>query len=76
MMDFRVDGWHSLFDLDGFFLGVAYFMMGACLFATVVVIGEMTCKIKPCNKKHALGNIVTTQISFGNQDYDHIDSQR
>ncbi len=65
MIDFRADDCHSLFDLDGFFLGVAYLMMGACLSAVVDAAGEMTCRVKPCNKKHALGNIVTTQISFG-----------
>jgi len=68
MIDFRVDDCHSLLDLDGFFLGVAYLMMGACLSVAVVVAGEMTCRVKPCNKKHALGNIMTTQTSFGNQD--------
>jgi hypothetical protein len=40
MIDFRVDDCHSLFNLDGFFLGVAYFMMGACFFATTVAEGE------------------------------------
>ncbi len=68
MMDFRVDDYLSLLDLDGFFLGVAYLMMGACLFPHVVVTGEMTCRVKPCNKKHVLGNIVMTQTSFGSHD--------
>ncbi len=65
MIDFRVDDCHFLLNLDGFFLGVAYFMMGACFSVVVVAAGEMTCRIKPCNKRHALGNIVTTQTSFG-----------
>jgi hypothetical protein len=68
MIDFRVDDYHSLLDLDGFFLGVAYFMMGVCLSANVVAAREMTCRVKPCNKKHALGNIVMTQTSFGIED--------
>ncbi len=65
MIDFRVDDCHSLLDFDGFFLRVAYLMMGVCFFDVVVVVGEMTCRVKPCNNKHVLGNIVTTQTSFG-----------
>ncbi len=57
MIDFRVDDCHSLLNLDGFFLGVAYLMMGACFSAAVAATGEVACRVKPCNKKHGRGSI-------------------